>query len=132
VQPAEPADRAAADVTPVKSSRGPAEPVGMGTRLPRRWLVPIVALLVAAAATAGGALAWTAMQRRGADMAFDTSVADPALGGVHVRFDQGHRNTHTIAGRFAPFASLLRATAATSWRSRRRSRQTACPDATCS
>jgi hypothetical protein len=45
-----------------------------------------------------------------ADRSFDVSVADPAFTTQHpiLLFDEGHDNAHTIGGRYAPFATLMR------------------------
>jgi hypothetical protein len=55
------------------------------------------------------ALAWRPWVEPGADATFDTSVAAPALRAQHPRvlFDHGHRNAHSVSGRYAPFARLL-------------------------
>ncbi len=54
--------------------------------------------------------AWSVWSERGADRGYDTSVREPALAERHPRvlFDHGHNNSHSIAGRFAPFAGLIR------------------------
>jgi len=60
-----------------------------------------------------GAGLWYAAYRYepGADSAFDTSVREPALAvsNPRVLFDHGHRNVHSIHGRYGPFAALVRA-----------------------
>lgn len=62
-----------------------------------------VAALAMAPATAAGA-------QQVADTAFDVSVAQPAHVGRHPRvaLDEAHNNFHTIAGRYGPWARLMR------------------------
>lgn len=47
----------------------------------------------------------------GGDSEFDTRVAHPQLAGIRPRvlFDHGHRNSHSISGRYRAFADLVRA-----------------------
>jgi hypothetical protein len=56
-------------------------------------------------------IVWRPWAEPGGDGGFDTSVPAPALQTKQPRvlFDHGHRNAHSISGRFAPFANLLRA-----------------------
>jgi len=44
------------------------------------------------------------------DKGFDVSVAQPAYANAHPRvlFDEAHNNYHTVAGRYQPFARLMR------------------------
>lgn len=67
-------------------------------------LVILLSLLAAASAIDGAA------QRQSVDATADTSVARPAFPagtGPSVKIDQGHRNRHTLATGYAPFATLL-------------------------
>ena len=45
-----------------------------------------------------------------ADLAYDTSVANPAYTALHpkVLFDEAHNNFHTADGRYKPFTNLIR------------------------
>lgn len=76
-------------------------------RLRARIALGLALLLIGAA----GAMAiWAPWRERGADGSFDTAVARPALEEKRpsVLFDEGHFNTHSLSGRFAPFAGLIR------------------------
>lgn len=70
-----------------------------------------LATLIAFTCAGVALVVWSPWRERGADAAFDTSVQRPALLGRRpkVLFDHGHNNSHSITGRFAPFARLLRA-----------------------
>lgn len=63
-------------------------------------------LLAAAAAGLG-----LARREPGADRAYGTRVDHPHLATARPRvlFDHGHRNSHSISGRYAPFAALIAA-----------------------
>lgn len=65
-----------------------------------RPLLPALALLLATAAHA---------QQQVNDPKFDASVAKPTYTDKHpkVLFDEAHRNIHTTAGRYKPFATLI-------------------------
>jgi hypothetical protein len=66
----------------------------------------IAALAIVCALTAGAAAA-----QQVADPEADLSVAEPAFGagkGPRVVIDGAHHNFHTVDGRYAPFATLLR------------------------
>lgn len=65
--------------------------------------------VVVLALAAAGVAAWSLLHEPGADRSYDTRVGTPLLRQVRPRllFDHGHRNTHSIRGRYAPFASLL-------------------------
>lgn len=82
----------------------------MGPLRTRRRIL-ILASITAVVAAGAAVLAWSAWAQRGADLTYDTSVREPALAKRRPRvlFDHGHNNTHSISGRFAPFANLLRA-----------------------
>jgi len=60
---------------------------------------------------AGAIGTWFALKEPGADLKFDTSVRSPAFVAKRPRivFDHGHRNVHSISGRYEPFANLVRA-----------------------
>jgi len=60
---------------------------------------------------AGAIGAWFVLKEPGADLKFDTSVKAQAFVAKHPRvvFDHGHRNVHSISGRYEPFANLVRA-----------------------
>lgn len=77
----------------------------------RRLRTRSLAVLAAAACAGAALVSWAPWRERGADGSFDTSVEHPALAGRRTRvlFDHGHNNSHSINGRFAPFADLLRA-----------------------
>lgn len=76
----------------------------------KRAVIIASALLLACVGGAGFVYA-RYFYEPGADSAFDTSVAEPALASKRPRvlFDHGHRNIHAIWGRYKPFAELLRA-----------------------
>src|SRR5215470_15782011 len=60
--------------------------------------------------TAGAAAAYLALTYEpGADHGYDTRVASPRLAERRPRvlFDGGHRNLHSIRGRYGPFARLI-------------------------
>jgi hypothetical protein len=80
-------------------------------RARRRRLVSVVAALGIAVCAGVGFLIWAPWAERGADLAYDTSVAQPRLRqrAPRILFDHGHGNAHSIDGRFSPFANLLRA-----------------------
>ncbi len=68
--------------------------------------------IVAAAVLTGAGLVYARFfYEPGADMSFDTTVREPALAEKKPRvlFDHGHNNVHSIRGRYAPLANLLRA-----------------------
>ncbi len=60
---------------------------------------------------AGAIGTWFFLKEPGADLTYDASVVAPALSVKHPRvtFDHGHNNSHSIRGRYEPFANLLRA-----------------------
>lgn len=64
---------------------------------------------IAVLAIALAPIALTAQQR--ADTTFDMSVARPAFtaNGPRLAIDEAHENFHTMTGRYAPFAKLMRA-----------------------
>lgn len=67
-----------------------------------------IGALVFATAMLGGA--GTARAQQDADTLFDASVAAPAYPrgtGPRVAVDEGHRNFHTLDGRYRPFATVL-------------------------
>jgi len=74
----------------------------------RPWLLISV---TATAALAAAAVAWSPWSQRGADSGYDTSITTPSLTQRRpkVLFDAGHNNVHSLSGRYAPFANLLRA-----------------------
>ncbi len=69
-----------------------------------------MAATLAGVCTGAAMLARSAWTERGADLGYDTSVKEPALTQRRpkVLFDHGHNNSHSITGRFAPFADLIR------------------------
>lgn len=73
----------------------------------RGVLLILAAVLVSAAAV----IVLAPWRERGADAAFNVSVGRPVLAAKRPRvlFDHGHNNAHSISGRFAPLAGLLRA-----------------------
>lgn len=73
----------------------------------RPKLVWGVTAFVALAGAAGGYFALN--YEPGADNAYDTRVSSPALRDRRPRvlFDRGHRNVHSIRGRYRPFARLI-------------------------
>ncbi|WCT74890.1 DUF4350 domain-containing protein [Sphingomonas naphthae] len=78
------------------------------TRRSRAMRLPLLASLFLATAAPGQ----QPTQQQAADPQADTSVAHPAYPaaqGPLVAIDQGHGEFHTLAGRYAPFAAVLRA-----------------------
>ena len=72
-----------------------------------RFGIGAMALAAALLGAPGAALA-----QQDADTLFDASVADPAYPrgtGPRVAVDEGHRNFHTLDGRYRPFATVLAA-----------------------
>lgn len=74
----------------------------------RKMAIAIAAGGVLAAAAAGLGLA---RREPGADRGYDTRLTGPKLAQARPRvlFDHGHRNSHSISGRYAPFAALIAA-----------------------
>ena len=74
--------------------------------LKKRVTIPAALLLAALACTAWLLGPW---RERGADDRYDTRVEAPALASKRPRvlFDHGHHNSHSISGRYGPFAKLI-------------------------
>lgn len=74
----------------------------------RRLRIALAGVVVLGVAGAGAAYVLLNYEP-GADSSYDTRVAAPALTDRHTRvlFDHGHRNSHSIKGRYGPFARLL-------------------------
>lgn len=79
----------------------------MRMTIPARTVCAVVACLLAGTA----AMPRASMAQVQADTAFDVSVTQPSWSsgaGPLVLLDEGHRNAHTVSGRYAPFVRLLR------------------------
>lgn len=74
----------------------------------KKWIA--IGAGVAAAAVAA-ALVWAARHEPGADRHYGTRIEHPHAAALRprVRFDHGHRNSHSIRGRYGPFAALIAA-----------------------
>src|SRR6516164_586934 len=77
----------------------------IGSRRRNVWAAVIVSILVI-----GVVAFYLANRERPYDPNFDTRVAEPAFQTDHPRafFDEAHRNRHTTATAYKPFADLIR------------------------
>jgi hypothetical protein len=76
----------------------------------RRSLGWIIGAIAAVTVLATLATSYVSNREAPYDRSFDTRVADPTYesGGPLVVYDEGHLNTHTVAGAYKPFADLIR------------------------